>query len=185
MLRVRSFRRLNRLTCAKVMAIPLVTLPQLRIGLKKKVSLYVVFAAGFFAVIAAIVRAAVSIRDLHFPVSISRVLLWGTVEQAVVTLVANAPGLRVLIFPGENFASGSVSGQRSTAGYTRDRSTHDGFEMNNRNGAMTVVSSPSMRRNDHSGGRKNSLVEVNMENEHVVKGVEEDSSSCESAKWVS
>jgi hypothetical protein len=152
------------------MAIPLASLPQLRVGLRKRLSLYILFAVGSFAVIAAIIRAAVSIRDLHYPMTISRVLLWGIVEQTVASLVANAPGLRVLIFPGENFAAGSTSGRRATVGYARERSEHDAFEMRGTLFARAAV--------PNRGGKDGSVVPNNAEEisdgETAEKGMDDD-----------
>lgn len=160
------------------MIIPLQSLSKLKIGFGKKLSLYVLFAAGSFAMAASIVRTTMSIKQ---PNSIAPVILWSVVEETVVNVVANAPMLRVLVFPGQNFASS----HHSTTGYTRERSTHDRFEMNPKSNLVTVVSSPGA--NDIPAvdkDTKNSdvlrTVEVRVEN-HGLKG--EDGSLSETSTW--
>ena len=134
--------------------------------------------------IASIIRTIMSIRD---PRSIAPVLLWSTVEETVVTLVANAPVLRILVFRGRSFANGQTSGHRGTIGYTRERSMHDAYEMTAKgNRVMTVVSSKEQGRHDISIDDSlvvQSTVEVIVESQSL-KGKDGDSSSGVSSSWV-
>src|SRR5436309_3253998 len=84
------------------MVIPLWTLPKLRISLSKKLALGSLFALGSFAMIASIIRCAIAVTDSQ---SLTNVLIWSTVEEIVVIIVANAPILRPLFFRGKNFES--------------------------------------------------------------------------------
>ena len=114
---------------------------------------------------------------------IAPVLLWSTVEEAVATIVANAPILRVLVFHGRNFASGQTSGH----GYTRDDSGNETYEMvSNRKGVIARVSGP--QKQDGNGVTDdNSMVvlrtvEVTVEN-RSASGKDGDVSSCDSSTW--
>lgn len=84
--------------------------------------------------IASIICTALSIRKLTDPLTISPAL-WGTLEETVATVVANAPILRILVFGGTKFASGSHS-NRAKNGCPRERLIHD-YEMG---GDLTIVS---------------------------------------------
>jgi hypothetical protein len=78
----------------EVMFIPIKTLSTLRIDWKRKLSVIVLFALGFLAVFAAIIRCALFLRDA----TVIKVIMWSGIEQAVCYLVANAPALRPLLF---------------------------------------------------------------------------------------
>jgi hypothetical protein len=120
---------LSCVTDAAVMVIPLWTLPKLRISLAKKLALICLFALGSFAIVASIVRCVISVLDAQ---SLTKVLIWSTVEEVVVVIVANAPILRPLFFRGKNFESNGTSnhGTRGTRGYTTGGGTlHDVYEM--------------------------------------------------------
>ena len=129
--------------------------------------------------IASIMRTAMAIRDAR---SIAPVLLWSTVEEAVATLVANAPILRILVFRGRSFGSGHTSGHHGTMGYTRERSMHDTYElMAKGNGVVAVVSSSKEQDRRGISHDNNALVvlrtvEVTVQSESV-KGKDEDASS--------
>src|SRR5271156_6568932 len=82
---------------------------------------------------------------------ISPIILWGTVEETVGFLVANAPALRVLFFKGRSFESTSGTSMHATAGqYSRHERTrvtipdHDDFEMVPKSSAgfVSVVTTP-------------------------------------------
>jgi len=163
------------------MIIPLQALPKLRIDLKKKLSLYVLFAAGSFAMVASILRAAMSIKN---PASISPVLLWSTVEETVATLVANGPILKALVFRGQSFGSSNTS-THGTSGYTRDRSTHDVYEMKPKGNGFTSVVTSSKGQGKGDSSCDDTLmvmrtVEVTVQSEKL----DEDASSSESSRWV-
>lgn len=78
----------------KVMFIPMKTLSKLRIDWKRKLSVIVLFALGFLAVFAAIIRCVLFLKDA----TVIKVMMWSGIEQAVCYLVANAPALRPLLF---------------------------------------------------------------------------------------
>lgn len=167
------------------MAIPIGALPKLRINLKKKISLYLVFAAGSFAIIAAIIRTVISVQNLRNPLTISSALLWGTVEEAVATLVANAPILRVLVFGGQRFAT--TSGSRTTGHGTRGRPMRDTYEMTTKQKGVTAIVSSARGQDNPGVPHENSAVvmreiEVKVETEDV-KVVDEDTSSSEMSTW--
>jgi hypothetical protein len=65
---------------------------KLKVGIAKKISLYVLFAASVFCTVVSVMRMAMSISH---PGSVSPVLLWSTVEEAVASVVPNRPTLRV------------------------------------------------------------------------------------------
>jgi len=156
------------------MIIPLSSLTKLRIGIKKKISLYLLFTLGAFAMVASVLRAAMSMSN---STSIAPVLLWSIVEEAVATLVVNGPILRVLVFKGQNFGSSSGP-SRDTRGYTRDRSTcQDPYEMSNRLGKVTTtVSADGLIEGGEHGGVIKTL-EVSMHSEQVKEVIDDGSSS--------
>ena len=97
----------------------------------KKIALIGLFALGSFAIIASIVRCVISVIDSQ---SLTKVLIWSSVEEVVVVVVANAPILRPLFFRGKNFeSSGNTSHHGTTRGtraYTTGGGTlHDVYEM--------------------------------------------------------
>jgi hypothetical protein len=153
------------------MIIPLSSLPKLRIGIRKKISLYLLFTVGCFAMVASIMRTVMSLINTT---SIAPVLLWSVVEEAVATIVVNGPILRVLVFKGQNFESSSVP-SRDTRGYTRDRSTgNDRYELHSVGKVTTTVSSGRLGREEYEGGVIKT-VEVSVNSE--VKEVDDCSST--------
>ena len=163
-----------------VLIIPLSILPKLKIGLKKKLSLCVLFAAGVFCMIAAIMRMIMPMIHIN---SIAPVLLWSTVEEAVVILVANAPMLRVLFWSGKNFAS--VTGTSRHANTTlggRDHTTlQDSYELatSKGTGVVGIVTSPKDRFIADDPKAVLCSVEVNVE----TKTIDEDASTTKSSNW--
>ena len=107
------------------MAIPLWTLPKLRISLTKKLVLGSLFTLAAFAISASIIRCVIVVTN---DTSLTKVLIWSTVEEVVVIVVANAPILRPLFFHGKKF-EGMTSDNcttKGTRGYTEaERSLHD------------------------------------------------------------
>src|SRR5277367_4139193 len=124
------------------MFIPLWTLPKLRISLAKKLALSALFALGSFAMIASIIRCVISVTDAE---SLTKVLIWSTVEEVVAMVVANGPILRPLFFRGKNFESPSsnhlTTGHNGTLAYTNHGGTlHDIYEMTSDKGTGNTVS---------------------------------------------
>ena len=167
------------------MVIPLSFLPKLKVSLKKKLSLTGLFAVGVFCMVAAVMRMVMSIIDIT---SISPVLLWGTVEEAVVLMVANAPMLRVFIWRGPNFLSvtGTSHHVNTTVG-NRDRTTvYDAYELSSAGSGVTgTVTSPKDQRGGFVADDPKAVlcsVEVNVETVDV-KTLDEDSSTTRSVEW--
>lgn len=134
--------------------------------------------------IASIVRAVMAVKQ---PQTIAPILLWSMVEETVTTVVANAPILRVLVFPGRSFGSGYTPGPHSSVGYTRERSKHDNFELvAGKNGVVAEVSSPKEHTN--LGCRDNGLVVLRTVEVTVQSGPtdrkDEDESCSESSSWI-
>jgi len=163
----------------QVLIIPLSILPKLKISLKKKLSLYILFAAGVFCMVAAIMRMIMPMIHIN---SIAPVLLWSTVEEAVVILVANAPMLRVLFWSGQNFVSvtGTSRHVNATLG-TRDRvALQDGYELASKgSGVVGIVTSPKDRFITDDPKAVLCSVEVNVE----TKTIDEDASTTKSSQW--
>jgi len=122
----------------------------------------------------------------------SPIILWGTVEETVGFLVANAPAVRVLFFKGHSFESTSGPSMHATAGqYSRHERSRviipdqDDFEMvpkgANSGGFVSVVTTPrtGVPKGDLKGVLKS--VEFNVQSEDV-KTVDE-SSSTRSSEW--
>lgn len=121
------------------MLIPLQTLPKLRINLRKKISLLVLFALGTVAVAAAIVRCTLFVKDA----TLIKVLTWSGIEQVVCAIVANAPALRPLFFRGRHFESKESHDVPSSG------RSHDVYEMAPKDtGFVSVVSSGAVRDED-------------------------------------
>jgi hypothetical protein len=178
-----------------VLIIPLQTLPKLRISMKKKLTLFVLFAAANFAIIAAVVRCVIAV---HNPNGLAQVILWSTVEETVCTLVANGPVLRPLIFRGKGFASDVTSshGRTGTGGYHGTyrggggRSNHDIYEMTPKERGVGVVSVVSSEPNKEIGKavEVNTMevlrtVEVTVHTEDTKKG-DDGSSYQSSGTWL-
>lgn len=168
-----------------VLFIPLWSLRQLKINNKKKLALYGLFAAGLFAIVAALMRMVMYIVQ---PGTISPVLLWSTVEETAGFLVANAPAVRVLFFKGRAFFTSNATSMNASAMNTsqfsrHDRTNHTGhipdddFEMLPKQGGIVgVVTSPrgSLPKSDLKGVLKS--VEVNVHSESLKHDSESSSS---------
>jgi hypothetical protein len=166
------------------MFIPLSFLPKLKVGLKKKLSLCALFAVGVFCMVAAVMRMVMSLIDIA---SISPVLLWTTVEEAVVLMVANAPMLRVFFWRGQSFASVTETSQlvTTTFGTGRDRTTiYDDYELSStRSGVVGMVTSPKAHGDRFVADDPKAVlcIEVNVETIDV-KTIDEDASTTKSAE---
>jgi hypothetical protein len=137
------------------MAIPLWTLPKLRISLAKKMALISLFTLAAFAIIASIIRCVISVTN---DTSLTKVLIWSTVEEVVVIAVANAPILRPLFFQGKSFENrasdhGTTRGTRSR--YTgRGGTYHDAYELASDKGNTVGVVTSGAVGGKSAGGRK-------------------------------
>jgi hypothetical protein len=135
--------------------------------------------------VAAVMRMVMSIIDIT---SISPVLLWSCVEEAVVLTVANMPMLRVFFWRGKNFLSAAGTSQVNTtlSGTGRNQPTiNDGYELSSQGRGITgMVTSPKDRRSgfvDDDAKAVLCSVEVNVE----TMDIDEDASTTksESADW--
>ena len=163
------------------MIIPLMTLHKLRISLRKKLTLGLLFAAGSFAIISSLVRCIIAVTN---PAGLSQVLLWSAVEESVFALVANGPIFRPLFFRGKDFAGDTHSRNRAT-GVTR--SLHDIYEMTPKdNGVFSVVSSEPHKSAISRGNTIGVLrtVEVSVQTEDFKKLDEDGTSSHSSGHWM-
>jgi hypothetical protein len=119
----------NSLTASDaVMIIPIKTLSTLRIDWKKKLSVMLLFTLGFLAVLAAIVRCVLVLRDA----TVIKVMMWSGIEQVVCYLVANAPALRPLLFR-DRFHG------RGTHELSGSQRTEDEFELTHKVAMAGVV----------------------------------------------
>jgi len=123
------------------MLIPLRTLPKLRLSVKKKLSLIVLFALGSFAIIASIIRTVLFLSDA----TLAKVVLWSFIEEVVCFLVANGPILRPLFFRGNNFESSGATNRQGLHD-TSGRMFTDLYEMSPKDiGVVSVVSAGETR----------------------------------------
>jgi hypothetical protein len=129
-----AYPRITYLTT--VMRIPLQTPPKLGINLRKKISLIVLFAFGTVAIVAAIVRCILFVRNA----TLIEVLTWSGIEQAVCSVVTNTPLLRPLFFRGKHFESTEGHGVPSGA------RPHDIYEMGPKDTGFVSVA--AMREED-------------------------------------
>lgn len=105
------------------MAIPLWSVPKLCISWKKKTALGLIFSLVLFDIAASIIRCYIAVAN---PQSLIKVLIWGTVEEIIAMIVANAPILRPLVFRGKSFESRRQS-CNSTHGTLNSRSALRGI----------------------------------------------------------
>lgn len=168
----------------KVMVIPLQTLPKLRISLRKKLALAFLFALGTFAMAATIVRCVVALTDDSN--SLSKILIWSTVEETVAFLVVNGPALRPLFLRGKDGSSHGTSNFNDT-GLPRRTTQHDLYELAPKdNGVVSVVSA---NHNQTRGTFANSKIAVHRTVEVTVdsaygKKVSGDATSSNSSLWM-
>ena len=105
-------------------------------------------------------------------------------EEAVATIVANAPILRVLVFRGRNFGSGQTS---SRHGYTRDDFANENYEMTSNGKGVVAVVSASKEQERRGISNDNAMVvlrtvEVTVESQSMNLK-DGDVSSCDSSNW--
>jgi hypothetical protein len=165
------------------MIIPLMTLHKLRVSLRKKLTLGLLFAAGSFAIISSLVRCIIAVTN---PAGLSQVMLmlWSAVEECVFALVANGPIFRPLFFRGNDFAGDSNSRNRAT-GVTR--SLHDIYEMTPKDNAVFSVVSSEPHKSAISRGNTIGVlrtVEVSVHTEDIKKLDEDGTSSGSSGHWM-
>lgn len=78
------------------MIIPLVILPSLQIGPRRKVSVVVMFILGFIIIAFSITRLAESLRNLSSADAGSKFFLFTQIEASVAVIVCNLPVIRIL-----------------------------------------------------------------------------------------
>ncbi|KAG8626649.1 hypothetical protein KVT40_005594 [Elsinoe batatas] len=78
---------LNTTTDAALLVIPVILLYQLKVSIKKKLVIGLILSSGVFVIIAAIIRAQLSLGNAPTAANINS---WGVRETVIVTLPANS-----------------------------------------------------------------------------------------------
>ncbi|KAF2159434.1 hypothetical protein M409DRAFT_30052 [Zasmidium cellare ATCC 36951] len=106
---------LNSLTDMGIIMVPMPLLFKVKVPLKQKIALILLFSLGFFVIVATILRAYYSLKSLD---TLMIALGWASRETFVATIVACAPGIKPL-FSSQRWKWGTSdhSGNKSSSKY--------------------------------------------------------------------
>ncbi|EME47820.1 hypothetical protein DOTSEDRAFT_69676 [Dothistroma septosporum NZE10] len=105
---------LNSLTDLGIIILPMPLLFRVKVPVKQKIALIVLFSLGFFVIVATILRAYYSLESLD---TLIIALGWASRETFVATVVACAPGIKPLISKTHWF--------RSASSHSGNKGSHD------------------------------------------------------------
>ncbi|PNS20109.1 hypothetical protein CAC42_5559 [Sphaceloma murrayae] len=129
---------LNTVTDALLLIIPVILLYQLKISLKKKLVIGIILSSGIFVIIAAIIRAVLSLSPSATAKDINS---WGVRETIIGVFTVNVPILRPLFkrafWVWGPYAPGASKGSKGTSGNATQATDKKG---KSRNGPSIMAS---------------------------------------------